>query len=123
VELTAGVDLKRTQSVRIGCDDDSGTGRHARRPEPETWRSSVNDVATVLQIVVVLAAFVAPIIVILTVIAGDEPVDVTDLFATAEELPWPPGVQEEDVRPWDVGRLQPRESRSGFNAETRPRGS
>lgn len=83
----------------------------------------MNDVATVLQMVVVLAAFVAPIIFILTVIAGGERVDVTDLFATAEELPWPSGVQEEDVRRWDVGRLQPRQSKSGFNAETRPTGS
>jgi hypothetical protein len=70
----------------------------------------VNDVATLLQIVVSLVAITAPIILIVFVIAGVRRVSLVDLFVLPAPDPWPKGVQEVDCPRWEVKRLEPRDA-------------
>jgi hypothetical protein len=62
----------------------------------------VNEFVTLLQILFVVAATTAPIVVIVRFIAGHDTDGSTGIFPPATGLAWPQGVQEEDPQPWKV---------------------
>ncbi len=59
----------------------------------------MSDISTLIQMGIVIAATVAPVIVLVRLISGPQSVDGNALRA-ATGAAWPIGVQEEDPRPW-----------------------
>jgi hypothetical protein len=59
----------------------------------------VNDLVSLVQIVLVLAATALPIAGAIRLLAGDE-----DQLAstTPSHLPWPRGIQEDEPQPWRI---------------------
>jgi hypothetical protein len=60
----------------------------------------VTELSSLLQAVLVLAATALPMIAFVRLVAGPDGERAVDLFSARHELPWPSGVQEEDVVPW-----------------------
>jgi hypothetical protein len=65
----------------------------------------MNELVGLLQFVAATGLLVAPVILIVRLIAGGEPVDLAELFRVRSEPTWPHGVQEEDTPGWHVERL------------------
>lgn len=59
----------------------------------------MSDISTLTQMGIVIAATVAPVIVLVRLISGPQTVD-DPALQTATGAAWPIGVQEEDPRPW-----------------------
>jgi hypothetical protein len=55
-----------------------------------------------------VAVLVAIPLFVLRRLAGDEPIDLSRMFAAPRELPWPRGIQEEDPQPWRLDGLRRR---------------
>jgi hypothetical protein len=66
----------------------------------------MDDLTTLAQIVAVLTLTVLPLLLINRFLAGHDP-DPIDGMAIEPQMPWPHGVQEEDLRPWRLGSLTP----------------
>jgi len=66
----------------------------------------MDDLITFAQIIAVLTLTIAPVVFISLFLAGHEP-DPIDGMTVQPQLPWPHGVQEEDLRPWRFGALTP----------------
>jgi hypothetical protein len=82
----------------------------------------MNDVATLLQIVLSLAVVTLPVILVVLVIAGSRRASLFDLIVLSPpELPWPNGVQEEDCPRWAVERLEARAHRPESSPERCPK--
>jgi hypothetical protein len=58
----------------------------------------VNDLASLIQIVLVLAATAVPIAGAIWLLAGDDHVG----WTSSGQLPWPHGVQDEEPQPWRI---------------------
>jgi hypothetical protein len=67
----------------------------------------MNELVDLLQIAAAIGLFVAPVILIVRLIAGEEPVDLAELFRLRPEPTWPHGVQEEDAPEWHLERPHP----------------
>lgn len=60
----------------------------------------MNELSSLIPAVLILAATALPMIAFVRLVAGPDGERATDLFSARHELPWPSGVQEEDVEPW-----------------------
>jgi hypothetical protein len=66
----------------------------------------VDDLVAILQIAIPAIAAAAPVALVIIAIAGGRRGSLSDLFASAADLTWPPGVQEGDCPHWDVAPLE-----------------
>ena len=63
----------------------------------------MQDIAPLVQIVLVIAAVVTPIILLANFVRGDSPLSFAAMFYTAPEDAWPHGVQEEEPIHYALG--------------------
>ena len=69
--------------------------------------TTVQDIAPLFQIVIVIAAVVSPAVLLAKVVSGGEQGSLASLFSTPDANAWPRGVQEEDPKPWNLGAKVP----------------
>ena len=60
----------------------------------------MTEIASLLQIAAGILLVAAPIILLVTVLRGDEPAGLDSLWSAPDIAPWPFGVQEEEPMPW-----------------------
>ena len=63
----------------------------------------MNDLATILQMTLVFAAVITPLVVLIRLLAGQDDYGFEAILLPDLVLSWPKGVQEEEPRPWKIG--------------------
>ncbi|HEY6568677.1 MAG TPA: hypothetical protein VIZ22_00215 [Candidatus Limnocylindrales bacterium] len=67
----------------------------------------MQDIAPIVQLVLVLAAVASPVILFARLVSGGEQGSLASLFTAPDTYTWPRGVQEEDPKPWVLGATVP----------------
>ena len=61
----------------------------------------MDDLTTLAQIIAVLTVVVVPLVLLARFLDGRDP-DPMSYLASSTQMPWPRGVQEEDLQPWHI---------------------